>query len=309
MSRVTSDSLVLPDDGRAAAHTPEDIARGQRAAWAAGVCEGLSTLTVTGDGDEALARLSSRLGDGDVPWQAVAWPDGLAAAASLDRVAEVLGHAVSHGLRVAVAVPNTRMLPTREARGSLGADEARRLADAIDGEIVAAQFLADGALIRSTGRPTEALDARVRHDLVGDPEDAVAWLLAAGVPGDAVGAGLAEATITFAPARWAYLTRLERANEELQLANTRLARKSLGVHDAAAASVIGRIDAELREEQARNQQLAGENEYLKKQLEIEVEVARRNDEYFQAARAKLNQRHHRLVEAVHRRTVRVLRKG
>jgi hypothetical protein len=208
---------------------------------------------------------------------------------------------------VAVAVPNTRLLPTREGGGSLGAEDARALADAIGGEVVAAQFLAEGALLEPSGGSAEAPAATVRRDLVGDPDDAVAWLVAAGLPADAALPGAAEGTITFAPAAWAYLARLERANEELQRANMRLARENLGVHDAAAASVIGRYEAQVTEERRRNMELSAENRRLAEQLEIEIEVARRNDQYFQAARAKLNERHHRVIEGIHRRTIAPLR--
>jgi hypothetical protein len=83
----------------------------------------------------------------------------------------------------------------------------------------------------------------------------------------------------------AQLERLEAAYWSLRRANARLARENLGRHDAAAASVVGPLTTELEE--------------IRRQLAIEVEVARQNDEYFQAARAKLDEPHHRAAERLY----------
>ena len=83
----------------------------------------------------------------------------------------------------------------------------------------------------------------------------------------------------------AQLQRLEAAYWSLRRANARLARENLGRHDAAAASVVGPLTTELEE--------------IRRQLAIEIEVARQNDEYFQAARAKLDEPHHRAAERLY----------
>ena len=74
------------------------------------------------------------------------------------------------------------------------------------------------------------------------------------------------------------VAQLETALASLRRANARLARERLGRHDAGAASIVWQL-AETR-----------------RRLDTEVEVARRNDEYFQAARAKLGEPHHRAAE-------------
>ena len=45
--------------------------------------------------------------------------------------------------------------------------------------------------------------------------------------------------------------------------------------------------------------LTTELEEIRRQLAIEIEVARQNDEYFQAARAKLDEPHHRAAERLY----------
>ena len=298
-SFVASQGNGLAADAATVAHTPHDVARAQRAEWAASVCEALPTLAVDGDGKDALATLATALAGTELAWEAIAWTEGLAAADSPERVGDLLGQAAQRGLRVAVAVPNSRLLPESAARHSLGRREAERLAEAIGGDVVAVQYLAEGSLLEPAGEPGAAPAARVRRDLIGDPDDAVAWLVAAGAP---VTAGAAEGTLTFAPSGLAYLTRLERANDELTRANARLARAHLGVHDAAAASVVARFEAQLAAAEARNEALEAENKGLAERLGSAVEVARQNDEYFQAARAKLLQRHHRVAEGLYRRS-------
>jgi hypothetical protein len=76
----------------------------------------------------------------------------------------------------------------------------------------------------------------------------------------------------------ARVQRLEEAVASLRRANARLMREQLGRHDAAAASLVGQLSD------------------TRRRLAVEIEVGRRNDEYFQAARSKLLEPHHRAAE-------------
>jgi capsule polysaccharide export protein KpsE/RkpR len=60
-----------------------------------------------------------------------------------------------------------------------------------------------------------------------------------------------EARLELAPAHNRYMLNLERANAELRRANARLARARLGKADSAAASLLGKLEAEKEELEAR----------------------------------------------------------
>ena len=272
-------------------YTPAQIARRQRAEWGEAIGDGRRALAIDGSGEDALQALAAAL-DGEPQWEAVVWLEGIETTHALPEAVGTLAKAARRGLGVALVVPNTRHMDHGRFRNAIGLDEARSIAERLGGEIVATQHLAEGALLERAGEADGAPAVRIHRDLLADPEDAFAWLVAAGLPG--AGADAVAASVTFAPVHRAFIGHLERANAELRRANVRLAREKLGVHDAAAAAFV-----------ARYERLQRELEATKKQLAIEIEVGRRNDEYFQAARAKLDEPQHRAAEGIYRRLARI----
>lgn len=309
----------------ALAHTPEDIARRHRAQWASALCEERRALSLDAAAGDAANVLQTALDATGTQFGAATWLEGIASAGDLDVAVEALRRAVARGWLVLVVVPNTRHLAAPGVTHSFAYDDARRLADQIGGEVVATQHLTEGSLIAPDRAPEGAgtVDADVHTGAVADGDDAHSWLLAANVTTPRVSSVPVEvrATLTLAPVHRAYTSRLEQANAKLWRSNNRLARESLGQHDSAAAAIVGRLNAEVREAtlqtraaelrnleaETRAARLEAEIAHLSHRLEIEIEVGRRNDEYFQAARAKLLQPHHRLVDGVVARTTRVRR--
>lgn len=274
-----------------------DVADEQRREWAERLLEGRETLWLDGEADPA-ATLGRALDAGTLP-AAIGWLSGLERAESLELVERLLGAAAGRGAAFVVAVPNTRLGAAVSPSGlELGWDQARALAAALDAELVE-QHLAEAAVIGEPG------DRTLDGELVGAPaesDDACAWLLVAGV-----GEGAATARLRFSaqPVHRTYLAGLETANAELARANARLARKTLGRHDAGAASVLGHIYAEmdlLRGELAAARETVAQ---LEDRLALEVEVAAHNDRLFQDARAQLNRPQYRAVAALSTRVRRV----
>lgn len=309
----------------ALAHTPEDIAHRHLAQWASALCEARRALSLDAAAGDAANVLQTALDATGTRFEAATWLEGIASAGDLDGAVEALRRAVARGWLVLVVVPNTRHLATPGVTHAFAFEDARRLADQIGGEVVATQHLTEGSLIAPDRAPEGAgtVDAEVHTGAVADGDDAHAWLLAANVTTPRASSAPVEvrATLTLAPVHRAYTSRLEQANAKLWRSNNRLARESLGQHDSAAAAVVGRLNAQAREAELQNRAaefrhreaearvagLEAEVASLRHRLEIEIEVGRRNDEYFQAARAKLLEPHHRLVEGVVARTTRVRR--
>ena len=86
--------------------------------------------------------------------------------------------------------------------------------------------------------------------------------------------------------------RLERALTELQRANTLLAREQLGRHDAAAATIVGRLE---------QQALAAREETREWQRRFEYEqaLALQHHQWMKALESKLNAPHHRAAEKLY----------
>jgi hypothetical protein len=274
-----------------------DVACEQRRGWAAEVLGPRETLWLD-ESDDALADLRRALKD-DGPPAAVAWVDGVERTDSFDAVIGALREAAERGAVLVVSVPNTTLGTGLGSALALGLQEARRLANELDGELVE-QHLAEAAVIGAgADRP---LTGTIVGDEPAEPDDACAWLVVAGLDATA-----ADTHLQFAarPVHRAYLNGLERANEELLRANARLARANLGRHDAGAAAVVARMEADTDAARAEADAARGELARLEDRLALEVEVAANNDRHFQAARAGLQRPEHRAVEALISRVRRV----
>jgi hypothetical protein len=274
-----------------------DIAAQQRETWTAEVIGPRETIWLERD-ENGLARLREALGHEQLP-AAFAWPDGLQHATSFDEVVRALHEVVERDAAVVVAVPNTRTGgPVGDAL-ALGFGDAQRLARELDGTIVE-QHLAEAAVIGA--RPDRPLTGTVVEQEELETDEAVAWLVVAGSAAE-----VADARLQFAarPVHRAQLAALELANAELLHANTRLARANLGRHDAGAASLIAGMDTERQAVLAELASAQAEIERLEARLALEVEVAARNDRFFQETRAILTRREHRIAAGIVSRLKRI----
>jgi hypothetical protein len=178
---------------------------------------------------------------------------------------ERLRAAANSGARVVVAVRDADLAT------------AAAVAERIGATVAASQSLVHGSIIAGPGTAPPAV--------APDSAGVYPWrvLLTANVDeADLARAASARLALSLESLHSEQLERLEAAYWSLRRANARLSRENLGRHDAAAATVASR--------------LGREHEATTRQLQIEIEVGRRNDEYFQAARAKLNEPHHRAAE-------------
>ena len=197
---------------------------------------------------------------------ALTWLDAPAEALPVERLRD----AAAGGVRLVLAVSGLE----RGAADGL----AERLGALVAGE----QLHVQGTLISGPDGAPGASPAAVG----GSEEPPRRILLTANVePEELERAASVRLALALEDVHAAQLERLEAAYWSLRRANARLARENLGRHDAAAASVVGPLTTELEE--------------IRRQLAIEVEVARQNDEYFQAARAKLDEPHHRAAERLY----------
>ena len=96
----------------------------------------------------------------------------------------------------------------------------------------------------------------------------------------------------------ARIARLEQALAALQEANTRLAREQLGRHDAAAATVVGRLEqrTQAAEEQSRE---------WERRFQYEQALALQHHQWMKALESKLNAPHHRVAEKLYQVLLRV----
>jgi hypothetical protein len=205
-----------------------------------------------GDGAADLGEGLDALATAD----AAVWLEGYEPAAR-----PALAKAAARGARLVIAVP--------------ASGEARELAEAIGGESVP-QALAGGSVIGGATEATVVLDAPATV------EYAVWHLVCANVALDGAEARLGIAAGAGLSAR---VTRLESALAALQEANVRLAREQLGRHDAAAASIIGRL-----EEQSRSAKEWEERFLYEQQLAI------KHHEWFMDAQKRLQSRRYRAID-------------
>jgi hypothetical protein len=195
---------------------------------------------------------------------AAVWLDGYSPAAR-----DALVRAAERGAQLVVAVPAST-------------DTGEDLARALPGATVVPQVPAGGSLIGA------AQAGEVRLNEPGAREYAVWLLVCANVDVEEASARLGVAAGAQLAAQ---LARLSEAVEALREANVRLAREHLGRHDAAAGAVIGR--AERHAQHWREQA-----EQWRARFEFEQELAIRHHEWFEAARNRLEEPHHRAAERV-----------
>ena len=251
---------------------------------------------ITFETGDALAYLRSLPQD---RFDAVVCFEGLEHVPEPAGVVDELARLAEGGARVIVSLPNSRGFEEDNQFHvtDFGFEEMRAVAERLGDAIVLGQYLAEASLVR----PADERDgAELRGTLLGDADPGAAWanhwLLLAGVDPAAVDGAHARLELTAAANHNAYMRQLEHANAELIRANNRLARRWLGVHDAAAAVIVRRLEervdkavarAEAREADAgRWEEIANNNDWARVQLE-----------------KRLSQPRYRMVDAVRDRIV------
>jgi SAM-dependent methyltransferase len=197
-----------------------------------------------------------------------------------EAVADELARLAQGGAKLVLSFPNSRGFEERNRYHvtDFGWEETKALIERFDTPVVLEQYIAEGSLIVPAGERPQALEAR----LVGeadrdDPAWAGHWLVAVGFGAAAVEAASARVSLALAAHQHAYMRDLERANAELRRTNTRLAREHVGIHDAAAASLVVSLNerhdadthrAEFAEsEAAKWKMIADNNDWARQQAE------------------------------------------
>lgn len=208
-------------------------------------------------------------------------------------VVDALAGLARRGTRLIVSLPNSHGFEEENPfhLTDFGYEEAMALFARLGEPVVLSQYLAEGSLLLGGSAPGRDLDGRLVGDAEPEPQWANHWLAVVNVPRDELRRAVARLRIGASANNNEYMRTLERANQELELANQRLARARLGVHDAAAATVLHKYARRAIEAEARAEQ-------LEQRLAIEVEVAKQNDRYFQDARRALSAPRYRAVDAV-----------
>jgi len=162
-----------------------------------------------------------------------------------DAVLDELARLAHGGTRLILSIPNSRGFEEENEfhATDYGFEEMRAAAARLGGVTILEQHLAEASLLMPS-RPAGELElhGRLAARDAGDAPWANHWLLLVNVDDGAVEGARARLGLAAGANHNAYMRQLEEANAELRRANTRLARRRLGVHDAAAASVLRRLE-------------------------------------------------------------------
>jgi 2-polyprenyl-3-methyl-5-hydroxy-6-metoxy-1,4-benzoquinol methylase len=202
-----------------------------------------------------------------------------------DPVVEELARLAGGGARLVVSVPNSRGFDERNEFHvtDFGHEEMEAVAKRL-GATVVDQHLGEASLIRLPGEPGGALQGRLVQRDDDEPAWANHWLLVAGADPADLERATAVIGLAAAPFHNRYMRQLEAANAELLRANRRMGRAWLGIHDAAAAVVVrrleeevNRLDEELKHEQTEARKwrmIADGNAYAREEALREGQRAR-----------------------------------
>lgn len=193
-----------------------------------------------------------------------------------------MGRLARHGTRLIVSLPNSRAFGEENPYHltDVGYEQANELFQRLGDPVVLSQYLTEGSLlVDGDDLGSELVGRLVAHERPS-PEWANNWVAVVNVPHEELRRVTARVRLTASANNNEYMRTLERANSELERANRRLARGWLGVHDAAAATVLHRYGRRATQAEARVEE-------LERRLAIEIEVAKENDRLFQQARRAL----------------------
>ncbi len=128
------------------------------------------------------------------------------------------------------------------------------------------------------------------------------WIAIRGVDPEACAAATSRLALSVRAYHNEYMRGLERANQDLRAINVRLARESLGVHDAAAASVIRKLEDRIAQSKAEATEARLAERHWK-------DIADGNDWARRRAEQRLAQPRYRAVDAVRSRLLQLPANG
>lgn len=167
------------------------------------------------------------------------------------QLAHALAEHARAGTRIVLSFPNSRAFKERNPFHvtDFGYEETLELLSVFDAPVVLSQYLAEGSLLVGLDAPSqsEVLQGRVSNLERAEPEWANHYIAVVGAPPDEVEESVARLRIATSPNYNSYLRALEESNRRLSRANAAMGRAWLGVHDAAAASVLARSHGRLDE--------------------------------------------------------------
>jgi SAM-dependent methyltransferase len=196
-----------------------------------------------------------------------------------DALLDELGRLRGRGARLLLSLPNSRGFEEDNEFHvtDFGYESMQAAAERIGGAAIVEQHLAEASVLRRAGDSGE-IELRGRLRTPGEDEAAWAnhWLLLAGVDDAALASASARLSAAAALNQNGYMKLLERANADLVRHNARLSRTWLGLHDAAAAAMVRRLqEAEARAEFAESEaerweDIADNNDWARQERENEL---------------------------------------
>ena len=206
-------------------------------------------------------------------FDAVVCFEGIEHVPDADAVAGELARLAEGGVRVMFSLPNSRGFGERNRFHvtDFGWEESQALIARFEDPVVLGQHLLEGSLLVPVGeRPPEAATRLIGDTDRDDPAWAGHWIAMVGFDASAARQAAARLAFAAAPHQSAYVRDLELANAELRRMNARLARSWLGLHDAAAASVVRGLE-EQREAARKWKEIADNNDFARQGLERRLE--------------------------------------
>jgi len=181
-----------------------------------------------------------------------------------------LARLTTAGTRLVLSLPNSKGFEERNDfhATDFGFEEARALLERLPEPVLLEQRLAEASVIVPAGEAPGALAGRLEPAAEGS-EWANHWLAAVNVPAGELRAASVRFSFLAAPQASAYLRVLEEANAELLRMNARLSRSWLGLHDAAAAAVLRRMD-DAKAEAEKWRRIADNNDWGRQELEARL---------------------------------------
>ena len=270
--------------------------------------------------DEAVAAARSQYAEGSLTFEAAdalaflrAQPqgrfdvvvcfEGIEHVPEPEAVADELARLADGGARIVLSLPNSKGFEEDNEFHvtDFGYETMRELVARLGDCELLEQRIAEASLIGLSGAAAGPLRGR-QIEAADDPSSANHWIAVRGVDRAEIEDSTALLTFAAEAHHSRYMRTLEEANAELRRINAQLGREFLGVHDAAAAATIRRLEEVRDAAVAEAERVRVE---ARQRLEIEIEVAKHNDELFQQARAQLARRPYRLVMALERRASKV----
>ncbi len=240
-------------------------------------------------------------------YDAVVCFEGLEHVPDPDAVLGEIERLATAGARVLLSFPNSLGFEEENAYRvtDYGWEEVQVAAARFPDAVLLGQSLAEGSWIAESGAPDGPATAWLVGADEARPEWANHWLLVAGVDEGATSRARARMALAASPPHNAYMRHLERANDALRSTNARLGRKWLGVHDAAAAAVVRRLQERIESIENRADGLEARARAAEAAAERWKGIADNNDWAREQLDRRLAQPHYARMDAVRDRVLSV----